>query len=122
MNNFKNFFKILILILMFSFLPITTNAQIPFGGRVLASYECTCSGGWLVYFYDFFTRAPLPIVFQFGISRLNQNFNFFTPGVSVLGTYTPGGICSMGTSGCFTVPVVGTITSYPFSGIGTSAF
>lgn len=122
MNKIQNYYKIIILILIFSFIPIATNAQIPFGGRILASYECTCSGGWLIYFYDYFTKATLPIVFQFGVSRLNKNFNIFSPNVSILGTYFPGGVCSMGTSGCFTVPVIGTVTSYPFSGIGTSAF
>jgi len=114
-------YKILFLSFLFLILPAVTNAQIPFGGKILASYECTCSGGWLIYFWDNTTHLPIPMTFQFGASRLNANFNIFKPLTSILGSAVPGGVCSIGSASCFTVPSVMTVTPYPFPGIGTSA-
>lgn len=116
--KFKIFLATLILIIT----PLVSFAQIPFGGKILATYECGCSGGWLIYFYDLVTKAPIPIVFQFGTSRLNQNFNIFTPNTNILGSNVPGGVCSVYTSSCSPVPVVGTVTPPPLPGIGTSGF
>ena len=74
-----------------------------------------------MYILDQYTGMTLPIVFQFGISRLNGNYNIYKPGVKVLGTYVTGGTCVMASTSCYGGPIpVGTITPYPLAGIGTS--
>lgn len=112
--------KIYVLSFLFLITPLVSSAQIPIGGVLLTSYECTCSGGWLMVVYDKFTHMTIPIVFQWGISRLNSGFNIFTPLTNVLGSYTPGGICLLVSFDCAGVPVIGTVSPYPMSGIGTS--
>jgi hypothetical protein len=113
--------KILFIILLLVLTPITASAQIPFGGKILTVRPCTCSGGWFMRVLDLTTGAPIPIVFQFGLSRLNANFNIFTPNTNVLGSYTPGGVCLAGYD-CTPKFVIGTITPFPLPGVGTSAF
>lgn len=88
------------------------------------SYECGCSGGWLIVMYDQMTHLPVPMVFQFGVSMMRANYNIFTPSVQTLGSYTPGGICLFASLGCAGTVVQGTVTPYlpiPFPGIGTGA-
>jgi hypothetical protein len=120
----KNFSKIgcfiVCAVFLFSVTIKPTHAQIPFGGNILWIQECTCSGGLLMYIFDLKTKLPTPIVYQFGISRLNQNFNIFTLGVETLGSYTLGGVCLMVSLDCAGIPVTGTVTPRPFPGIGTS--
>lgn len=110
---------LIISILSITTIPVLTNAQIPFGGTILWSGNCRCSGGRLLIIADLFSKTTIPIVHQYGISRLNQQFNILTPGIKTLGSYTPGGICLRG-EGCNPFPVIGTVTPRPFSGIGTS--
>ena len=115
--------KIITLILVFSLLvPTLSYAQtVPFGGRIIGMHECFCSGGWMIYVYDTYTNATLPILFQFGVSRINMWYNIFTYGVQTLGSYTPGGSCTLASTSCYvTIPAAGTVTSFPMSGIGTS--
>ncbi len=95
---------------------------VPFGGPILISYECSCSGGWLVLTYDNATQFPTPLVFQFGESMLRANYNIFTPSVQTLGSYTPGGICLMASLDCAGVTVDGTISPFGLPGIGTSLY
>jgi len=120
-------YKTLILILILLIAPVVSSAQtatVPFGGKIIYGYPCTCSGGWYLSIYDLVTKATIPIVFQFGVSRLNASFNIFTSGVSVLGSYMPGtGVCLIyAGTGCTTIPTIGMVTSYPLPGIGTSAY
>lgn len=93
----------------------------PFGGPILGVVNCTCSGNLLITIFDFRTKLTIPVIFQPGISRLNSWFNITTPSIMTLGTYAYGGQCLIysGTS-CSSVPSVGTITGFPFSGVGTS--
>ncbi len=104
--------------------PNTTQAQIPVGGRIIWSYECGCSGGWMFFVLDSYSKSTVPLVFQFGVSRLNANYNIFSRGVNVLGSYTPGGICLRASEGCTSskIPPIGTISTYGMPGIGTSSF
>ena len=116
--------KVIFAVLLFFFLSHSekafaigvTNA---FGGPITMVYECTCSGGLYVLLYDYTTMLPLPLLYIAGTSRLNSNFNIFTPTVQILGSYYPVGVCSSGSEECGTIPVLGTITSYPFAGVGT---
>ncbi len=105
-------------------IPSVLNAQIPvavpFGGPILVTYECTCSGGWFILGYDQMTKLPVPMTFQFGVSMLRANYNIFTPAVQTLGSYTPGGICLMGSSSCSGFVTQGTISPIGLPGIGTS--
>ena len=109
------------LILLF---PLHAKASVPvakpFGGPILFTYECACSGGWLVVVQDQSLNIPTPMTFQFGTSMLRANYNIFTPGVQTLGSYTPGGICLMGSTLCTGFPTVGTITPPGMPGVGTS--
>lgn len=93
--------------------------EIPFGGPILAVYECTCSGGLLVLVLDYKTLIPIPLMYMVGVSRLNESFNIFTPSVQTVGSFVLGGVCSIGTASCTTIPVAGTISPYPLSGVGT---
>lgn len=118
----KNKFYLLIIFLAVALLfPIQkSEAQIPFGGNIIMSYECACSGGWYVLVFDKKTLMPTPLVFELGVSRLNANYNIFSPKTSLVGSYTPGGICLKGTHSCKPKVVLGTITPFPFPGVGTS--
>ncbi len=119
-NKFINF----LLVFGFIFAPIFAEAEVPiakpFGGPILFTYECACSGGWLVVVQDQSIMTPTPLTFQFGVSMLRANYNIFTPAVQTLGSYTPGGICLMGSSLCTGFPTVGTITPPGMPGVGTS--
>lgn len=101
-------------------IPLVSHANIPFGGRIVMMHDCFCSGGWMIYVFDPGKMLILPIVFQFGISRLNASWNIFTPGNQVLGTMIPGGVCSIALAVCTPIPAVGTVTPFPLSGVGTS--
>lgn len=82
---------------------------IPFGGAVLFSYFCNCSGNWLI------TLEPLPpsfaVLLSYNIgSQAYLSYNIpFTPWL--LGEYQFGGQCStyIGT-GCANIPSEGLIT------------
>lgn len=114
--------KIITLLIMLSVLTptISYGQTVPFGGRIVAMNECFCSGGWMIWVYDLYTKTTLPLVFQFGISRLNANYNIYTPGVHTLGSYFTGGTCLMVSLECGGGPTpIGTITSFPLPGIGT---
>jgi len=117
-------FKVFIFSFLVFLMPLVSSAQIPFGGKITSVVPCLCSGGWNIIIYDLVTMTPISLVFQMGFSRLNANYNIFTPGVWLVGTYTPGGICIyINTEGnCRPRPVIGTITPFPFSGVGTSAY
>lgn len=114
--------KILIYLTAFLFaLPQLSFAQIPFGGRIVSVHDCFCSGGWMMYIYDPSKLTVLPIVFQFGYSKLNANYNIWIPGVQTLGTYTLGGSCTIAATSCYvTVPAIGTVSPPTMPGIGTS--
>lgn len=115
-------YKVYLISLFFLINPIFSFSQtIPFGGKILMTMPCTCSGGWYISFFDNGTKVTTPIVFQYGVSRLNSNYNMYTSGVSILGSYVTGGTCLIyaGTS-CISIPVFGMITPFPGPGMGTS--
>lgn len=115
----------LILIPVFSILFFTQKVDaalpiaVPFGGPIVMTYECSCSGGWLVAVYDQATKLPTALTFQFGQSLLRANYNIFIPSVQTLGTYTSGGICLMASADCGGFSTEGTISPIGFPGIGT---
>lgn len=119
-------YKILIFSLLITFIPLVSNAQgltTPFGGRLLTSFPCTCSGGYYIYMQDLYTNMTIPIYFQFGVSRLNSNYNIFSSGVNLLGSYSQGSSCLMYYGyGCYTLTTYGMITTYGLPGVGTSSF
>ena len=116
---------ILCTVLLLSFFYKNAEAQVPvavpFGGPILMTYECLCSGGWLVLTYDNMTKMPVPMTFQFGESMLRANYNIFTPSVQTLGSYIPGGICLMASFDCGGFGTQGTISPIGLPGIGTGA-
>ncbi len=104
--------------------PMKAQAQIPglnFGGRIVSTFPCLCSGG-----VDLFIAPPKPasVIFQGGFSMIYSYYNLL-PGPNTIGSYLPGGICLIPnpeeTPPCIPAPVVyvGTISTYPL-GIGTS--
>lgn len=119
-------YKILTLILLLSCIPFESKAAVPvavpFGGPIVTTYECACSGGWLVVVYDLHTKLPLPMTFQFGESMIRANYNIFVPKVQTLGSYTPTGICLMASADCGGFSTQGTISPIGFPGIGTSLY
>lgn len=93
----------------------------PFGGPIIGVLDCSCSGNVKVDILDLRTGLPISLIFQPGVSRLNSWFNIHTLAVMTLGTYVYGGQCKVyAVVGCNSVPVIGTITGFPFSGVGTS--
>jgi hypothetical protein len=117
--------KLITYIIVLSFvIPQITSAQIPFGGRIVMVQECFCSGGWMMYIWDQYTKGVIPILFQFGVSGLKSNYNIWIPGVQTLGSYTIGGSCTTAVSSCYvTIPAVGTVSPSPLMpGIGTSLY
>jgi hypothetical protein len=121
--HMKNKIFTLVLLLAFISTPFVASASIltpPFGGTILATQECGCNGGWLMYVFDVSTHSIDKIMFEFGVSRLNGNYNIYTPGVKVLGTYYPGGVCITAASECYLeIPTDGIVTGLT-PGIGTS--
>lgn len=116
---------ILSAVLLLSFFYKNAQAQIPlaipFGGPILMSYECLCSGGWFVMTYDYTIKMPVPMTFQFGESMLRANYNIFTESVQTVGSYTSGGICLMASLDCGGFYTQGTISPIGLPGIGTGA-
>jgi hypothetical protein len=118
-------YKIIIITLFITLIPFFSNAQnpilSPFGGNVLMTMPCTCSGGWYILMYDKGTKMPKPIVFQFGTSRWNRNYNIYSTGQSVLGSHVNYGICEFYYGyGCTELPVDGMVSPWGMPGIGTS--
>jgi len=109
-----------ILVFALSFLSSVQPTQavgVPYGGPILMSYECTCSGGWFVLTYDYLTKMPVPLVFQFGASMLHANYNIFVPTVQTTGAYVTGGVCLLASLDCGGFATQGTISPAP--GVGT---
>jgi hypothetical protein len=124
----KYFFKILILVALIA--PLKTFAFLPnfsVGGRILHVDFCECQAGFVVLFLDNKTGIPIPtpILFQPGFSSIHAVYAFI-PGGSLLGTATPGGACAqvvsrgLGGSACVPLPLIGTFTPFPMSGVGTA--
>ena len=113
--------------------PISVYAQSEsgvnkFGGYLIFPLYCTCSGGINLYIYDnTYPSGLLTLYYQYGVSRLNANYNIFTPGVAVIGQFygqkysSSVSMCQIYVySTCVQVPADGLITTWPFAGIGTS--
>ncbi len=86
---------------------------LPFGGTISALVFCPCSMNFLIGVY-----GPNPgfFVFQPGVSQAFAFGQVYRPGPSIIGTYTPGGVCLMYVVvGCAPVPSIGIINM-----VGTS--
>ena len=78
-----------------------------FGGRILFETPCTCSGGLRL---EVGSPRPMDLWYQPGVSVLFSFYNLLPPDY-VLGTYTPGGACTVWVGPvCVPVPPLGTIT------------
>ncbi len=101
-------------------LPQLTYAQtsFPFGGRVASVIFCN-DGSTLIYELDLLYKTVIPIIYDPKISRLNQYYNVWLPGNSIIGTAFFGGVCVLGNTA---IPALGTVTGpIPFlPGVGTS--
>lgn len=97
----------------------SSAANTPFGGRITQTIICTCSANTLVYVQDV-TKGVLPLIYQPGVTKLYSNYNVFTTGANLLGTYTPGaGICLIYSGdSCNTLNSTGMMNFTP--GVGTS--
>ncbi len=94
-----------------------------FGGFLKKSYFCSCSGNFLLTIKNLVTpTGNIELLYQPGYSSLKMFYNFYTPGVAMLGTYTSGGKCEVyvGESCETKGNPKGTITSRPLTGFGTS--
>ncbi len=90
------------------------HAQVGFGGAIVKSMPCACSGNWLVVVAGY-PSGVSPLVFQPGASVPFAFGSFYKPGAFTLGTFVPGGVCLTPGTPCVLVPTIGTITM-----IGTS--
>lgn len=69
---------------------ISAQGVLPFGGMVLASVPCTCSGG------DFLLTIGPPSNIQLVFNVATPQYEYMQlprPGVWSLGLYTPGAVC-----------------------------
>ncbi|HMO79078.1 MAG TPA: hypothetical protein PJ997_01545 [Candidatus Paceibacterota bacterium] len=109
----------------------TGSLSIPFGGPIILSVPCICSNGQYLLITDYSTGTPspkpLPVMFEFGVSRVStpQNLaSLFTPGAYTLGTYATlaEGVSPPCLTGalCAPLPVAGIITPIPLPGVGFS--
>ena len=89
--------------------PTPTYAAVgkSFGGLIYVSFPCTCSTGQYII-----TGLPTPGAYWVPpATQLYRNFRVYTPGAYVLGSYTPGGTCSIYVGeGCVSLTVQGTVT------------
>lgn len=113
-NLFLSVAVILVGVTISAFVFVSAQNPFNFGGFVLASIPCTCSGNFLL------TIGP-PVGGQFVYYPGTQaflHFNLPRPGVWAVGSYTPGGAC-LQFAGKICVPFgvpLGTITPQ----VGTS--
>lgn len=87
----------------------TADGSTPFGGALLYSFFCTCSGNWLV------TVEPLPPTFVTLLTYQPGSQAFLSYNIPetswLLGGYTAGGLCSVIVGpGCAVLPSEGTIS------------
>lgn len=94
-----------------------------FGGKIIATIPCTCSGQTLVTVDDYATKSAVVMLYNPAISKLNMNFNIWSVGVYVIGGLLPvGGVCSVyAGTGC-TVVGAAPVTIDTFRGVGTSPY
>jgi hypothetical protein len=130
----KTFIKItsvifLITTIFWSFGIKNTSAVVEqyYGGRRLATIQCTCSPASLILLYDYRLKTIINLVYVPGVSRLFMNYNIYTSSY-MLGSYNPTigvGICQFyaGTacvdSSTIGLPAWGTMDMLP--GAGTSS-
>lgn len=86
---------------------------LPFGGFSDFVIYCTCSGGILHYIYD--ARGYVsPLVYE--AAETYSQYQVYRPGVSMIGQYTPGGVCLVtATPTCTSIAATGFMTM-----VGTS--
>ncbi|OIO30907.1 hypothetical protein AUJ77_01015 [Candidatus Nomurabacteria bacterium CG1_02_43_90] len=112
----SSLFVLLFIITSFGLKIKSTNAIMPFGGKIQKVTYCTCSLNLAIL-----VGPPGPGVFTYepGASSIKAFYQIFRPGPWVLGSYTPGGVCTSwyicGTSPCClpdmtTPPPIGTIS------------
>lgn len=95
-----------------------TRSDVPFGGVILAVIICE-NAPIYVLVYDYVTKSPIPLGLL-PTSRLNMWFAPY-PGNAALGTYfTIPGECVLSYYPYSSIEYLGTITNYPFAGMGTS--
>jgi len=97
-----------------------THQGTPFGGPIMYSLECTCSGNTLLFVLDYLTSSAV-LVLKDPSSVLYQYQQNFTIGNYVLGTYSPGPQCLLYTgNACVEIVSHGAINQGP--GAGASGF
>jgi hypothetical protein len=83
------------------------SSGLPFGGLVVWTRPCSCSGNFLI-------SVSGPLGGEFVYYPGTQAYESFNLGLQnnmwVLGLYTPGGVCSALEGECTTIPSQGTIT------------
>ncbi|HEY4507672.1 MAG TPA: hypothetical protein VJJ47_02235 [Candidatus Paceibacterota bacterium] len=101
--------------------------DIPFGGIIIGSGPCpiTTLGlpAWYFLEYDYRLHLLIPLVIV-PVSRVNMWWAPFF-GNADLGTFFPvPGLCifPLSSGAFFVAPFAGTVTPFPFAGIGTSLF
>jgi len=78
----KIFLSIALLALI---LPLATNAQLPFGGKVIITLPCTCTLNFLITMVPAAATLPARVIFRPGVSILYEYYQFFAPGTALLG-------------------------------------
>lgn len=82
----------LLFILFLLFMPTyQAKAQMPFGGRIVASIPCPFSGNFLVTIMP--VTGPPQLIFRPGVSTLYKYGQIFRPGPNILGRTIGADVC-----------------------------
>ncbi len=128
MNKFLKISLLLIVCALYM-RPTTMYSQAIYGnvgGEIVDINVCPCSFGLMLSILKFPLRVPTNVLYIPFESRLNANYNPFKIGNSVIVQHTGVPVPCLITlpTGCTAnakvLPGVGTVTSYPYAGIGTS--
>lgn len=118
--NFKIFVIFSAFLFLLVFFPLKTNAQIPFGGKIISVIPCTCNmmvGNMAVLINQLPAAGPPQLIFQLGLSRLYAYYQL-VPGAWILGKTLGASTCWIGVIP-FCVPAAPVAPLINF--VGTSA-
>ena len=94
------------------------------GGPIVKIEFCSCSFGLMLTIARKPTMIPVNIFYEPFVSRLNMNYNPFIIGNEVILQHTgvPITCQKYAVSGCYASgTALGTVTTFPFAGMGTTA-
>jgi hypothetical protein len=102
----------LCLLFLFLSIPVSSYAQVKFGGRATFRIPCSCTGGaYSAFFFSpLYLNSAVPTSGFITVPTTGTNYPsyFLSVGRWALGSYTPGTqVCLMTGTPCFVYPTIG---------------